>query len=518
VVVASIPFTVDDSRFPAKNRRFEVLDATSVAAEICFNSPVTASRTRTVFVLVAVPIELRVNLEAVVVPKLELLAVIDVREMLGFNEIVDSVAVFTTAILFPAMFNVDPAPPTRSDAQPNCLVVELYITLSPAALQDVKPAPDIPAVKVVVASVAELVTVISAVVVAIVNMFVVVPFAPVAPVKPISPCVPVAPVGPVKARLAAETFSIAPVIGLIINIGEVVTPVGMFDGNRLRLFIVAFVIVVVARVASPVEVNVPVAVMFVPVALVKKRVVMYAKAVSISESPVILSAVVVPVSLIAFRADIFTEVVAPLTFDDRVLDALAPVVYEIKLVVLDAVAEAREAFAVAESEIGPFMVVVPFNLISFNDEIFVLEATPFTVDLIVLDAPPVYTKSLVVLDARSDAEDVFSIAPVMGLVTSMSDVDEPVFRGESFRLFIVAFVTVALFVAFKLVKAKLVPVALVKKRSVIEARMDLKKPVTSRLVAVVVPVSLSEFNSVIVVVANLPFTVDDIRLTPVEVE
>jgi hypothetical protein len=65
---------------------------------------------------------------------------------------------------------------------------------------------------------------------------------------------------------------------------------------------------------------------------------------------------------------------------------------------------------------------------------------------------------------------------------------------------------------------RLVPVALVNSKSAIDARIDLKNPVTSMLVAVVVAVSFREFSSVIVVVESLLFTVEDMRLSPVDVE
>jgi hypothetical protein len=192
------------------------------------------------------------------------------------------------------------------------------------------------------------------------------------------------------------------------------------------------------------------------------------------------------------------------------------------LVVLDAVIEAKELLAVVDRFNGPFMDVVPFRFMLFKLDIVVEVDTPLTIDVKVLDVSLAYERPDVVLDANNEADDIFSIAPVMGLVTSMSDVDEPVFRGESFRLFIVAFVTVALFevkllklevVAFKLVKAKLVPVALVKKRSVIEARTTFNKLANTES-AVVVAFKFIFVKLFMVAVATIPFTLETKLFVP----
>jgi hypothetical protein len=201
----------------------------------------------------------------------------------------------------------------------------------------------------------------------------------------------------------------------------------------------------------------------------------------------------------------------------------------IAFVVLEAVIEARELLAIVDRLNGPFMDVVPFRLMLFKFDIVVEVDTPLTIDVKVLDASLAYERPDVVLDASNEAEDIFSIAPVIGLVTSISDVDKPVFKGESFRfdtvvvpfnvellevrLETVVVAKIDVPVAFKLVKAKLVPVALVKKRSVIEARMDLKKPVVIES-AVVVAFKFIFVKLLIVAVATTPFTLDTTLFVP----
>jgi hypothetical protein len=268
---------------------------------------------------------------------------------------------------------------------------------------------------------------------------------------------------------------------------------------KLAVVAVRLDIVVVAKLVRPVEVNAPVDTMFVPVALPNSKSVIEARVALRKPVRSILRAVVVPVRFIAFRADIFTEVVAPLTFDDRVLDALAPVVYEIELVVAEAT-----AFAIDVVELTLLILDTMFEpevVILLEFIILVVDALPFTILVMVFTEE---TKSLAVLDASIAASEALAvgdntIAPLIVVVP---------FKVElvAVRLEIVVVAKLASPVEVNVpVAVMFVPVALLKNRVVMYAKAVSisERPVI--LSAVVVPVKLIAFNVFIFVEVVAPF-------------
>jgi hypothetical protein len=68
----------------------------------------------------------------------------------------------------------------------------------------------------------------------------------------------------------------------------------------------------------------------------------------------------------------------------------------------------------------------------------VVDTTPFTVEDIVFDAPPVYERVFVVLLANNEEACIFFTSPVVGSVTSIGFPAVPVAKGFKVKLFIFA--------------------------------------------------------------------------------